>query len=624
MIVRRFAPLALALALSSVVFAEDFQSFTAAEKPRYRFDLTRTFYANDAAWEADLAVSRKLAQDLQSYRGKVADSGPGLLTVLEINRDLQERIAKLEVYRYLLYAADSTLEPKLTASSADIADLRAQVAFIGVELTRVSKDRLENLLHQEPQLGPFRFLLEQSSRYEPHTLSTAEEELVSRLSPQLFDWPGQIFQKLIDRTKFSDLATPGGPLNVYRDRDVLRKSSDRELRRTAMLKLREEYDANGDLFGFAMMKEAAAITANAEAHGFGSAFESSLFDAFLTPAQAESFFKTIEAFAPLARRYQALRRAHIQKVGHLDTVAPWDMEVVAPGFERPRFTISEATKVLTAALAFHGPAYSAALAGLLDPAQGRLDIVPGPNRVPGAFSWGSYATPHVFYDYGYRGYLEDVLTLAHEGGHAVHYDLIAANRVAPEYAGGPAYFTESFAMLNEFVTADYLVKNAANAELKTYYLEQLLDVMLERFFDIVMRSEFEYNAYRKIQAGEITLPADLDDLWQQEGLRYVGDPYSQYPFMKKTWAGTPHFFTSPRYYINYMFANLMAISYFERHLTDPAFDSRYVDLMVHGFPDEPIALLQKNLNLDPFDPKSIAGAMKILESKVTELETLYR
>jgi oligoendopeptidase F len=195
--------------------------------------------------------------------------------------------------------------------------------------------------------------------------------------------------------------------------------------------------------------------------------------------------------------------------------------------------------------------------------------------------------------------------------------------VPPVYSDGPAYFTESFAMFNEFVTADYLYRNATTKDDKIYYLEQWLSVAMRRFFDIVMRSEFEYRAYEKMLAQQITDADQIHQLWKDEGLRYIGEDYQKHDFLKYNWTFTPHFFNSPRYYINYMVANLMAINYYQKHLNEPDFDRRYVELMSNGFPDTPLNLLQKYVNLNPFDPAAVKDSMKIFEAKLAELEKLY-
>ncbi len=604
-------------------FSQGFEAVPASVAPQYRFDLRHDYYKDEAAYAKDQAEARALVDSLQPHRGKVGASGQALFELVSKLERLDTLTSKLYIYRYLLYAADTTLEAKFSAADQAVSEINSKAAFVATELRKLSKADLDRLIQQEPRLAPYRFSLEQNTRYKPYTLSSDQEELLSRLSPQLYSWEGQLFQKLIDRTTFTDLETPAGTQNVYRDRQLLSKQPDRDLRKKALLTLSTEYQASADLFAFSVIKLAGSLNAEATTRGFKDAFASSLFDAHLSTEQAETFFKTIADFASLSRRYVQLKKDRIRKTSGIPDPAPWDNDVVPTGFERPRFTIGQATDALKASLGFHGPRYAADLAELLDPANGRLDIVSGKNRMPGAFSWGFYGAPRVFYSYGYRGYLDDVLTLSHEGGHAVHYDLIDQNKVLPVYASGPQYFTESFAMLNEFATADYLYQHAATKEQKTYFLEQLLDVMMRRFFDIVMRSEFEYRAYQEIQAGRLTEADQLHELWKQEGLRYVGEDYEKHDFMKRGWAYTPHYFTSPRYYINYLFANLMAISYYERRLVDPDFDRRYVELMSNGFPDTPVNLLKKHLALDPFDPATVKGAMKALEGKLNELEALY-
>ena len=547
-----------------------------------------------------------MSDSVQKHRGKVGASGAVLLELATKLERLNILTSELYIYRFLRYSTDTTLEPQFSAADQQLSELGSKVSFVSTELRKISTGELQALLAQEPKLAPYRFYLEQNTRYKPYTLSPDQEELLSRMSPQLYSWEGQLFQKLVDRTTFSDLEAPEGKLNVYRDRQVLSKEKDRELRKKATTTLYAEYAASADLFGFSVLKLAGALNAENVARGFKDAFDASLFDAYLTRAQADSFYRDDRG---LRGPQQALRGGSGRRGSRPSPAStrwhPGTWTSSRKATSAPSSRITEATDILKAALAFHGEGYSADLAGLLDPQNGRLDIVAGKNRAPGAFSWGYYGAPNVFYSYDYRGYLDDVLTLAHEGGHAVHYDLITQNKVLPVYSGGPQYFTESFAMLNEFVTGQYLYERATTKEDKIYYLEQLLGVMMRRFFDIVMRSEFEYRAYQKIKAGEIAEPAQLHDLWKEEGLRYVGDDYNTYEFLKHGWTFTPHFFTSPRYYINYLFANLMAISYFQRHQSDTTFDGRYVDMMVHGFPDTPVNLLQKKLGLNPFDPATV-------------------
>ncbi len=613
----------LPFSAQAVLGDTEFQAIPVDDAPKYHWDLTKRYYAGEEAFQKDLAEARKIADDVQSYKGKVTTSGANLYDLAIKLERLSLLTQKMTVYRYLGFATNTKLEPAMSATDRDLSEISAKVAFVNTELRQLSDTDLEKRISEKPELAMYRFYLQQNTRYKPYTLSADQEQLLSRLSPELYSWQNQFFQRLLDRTKFSEIKTESGTFNVYRDRSILSKEKDRNLRKDSLLKLYDEYSASADLFGFLLIKTSNAINSGSSVRSFKDGFDSSLFDAYLTERQADAFYAEIAKYASLMKRYIQARKDRIRAVSGIDPVEPWDMEVVAADYKRPRFTIAETSDILKEALSFHGEKYSADLANLLDPANGRLDIVKGENRVPGAFAWGYYGAPFVFYSYTFHGYIDDVLTLAHEGGHVVHYDLIQENKVPPAYFDGPSYFTESFAMLNEFVTAEYLYKNAGSKEDKIFYLEQWLNVALRRFFDIVMRSQFEYTAYKKIQSGEISNPDQVHALWKEIGLQYVGEDYNKYDFLKYNWSFTPHFFGSPRYYINYLFANLMAISYYQQHTTNPGFDAKYVALMSGGFPDTPVNLLQKHLNLNPFDPANVKGSMQILEQRLAELESLY-
>ena len=609
---------------ATVIVAEEFQSIPSQLISKYHWDLAKNFYPSEAAWEKDLAEANKLAEEIQEHKGKVHSSGPVLYELAQKLERLNLLTQKIYVYRYLQYSINTKLEAQLTAADQAVSEIGSKTAFINTELRRISEQDLEKLISQEPKLALYRFYLQQNTRYKPHTLNTEQEELLAALSPDLFSWQAQMFQKLIDRTHFSEMKAEGGTLNIYRDRQVLSKETNRTVRKDAALKLYEEYAANADLFGFAFIKQAKTANSVAKLKNFKDAFESSLFDAYLTNEQVESFFQAIEKHASIMKRYIDLRKKRIKDISGIDPVEPWDMEVIPKDYKRPRFTIVQTTEILKNALAFHGPEYTADLARLMDPDNRRLDLVKGENRRPGAFAWGVYGLPLVFYSFAFHGYTDDVQAMGHEAGHVVHYDLIAQNKVPFVYADGPSYFTESFAMLNEFVILDYLYSQATDKKDKIFYLEEWLSVALRRFFDIVMRSEFEYTAYKKIHKNELTESEQLHELWKQEGLKYVGEHYEKHDFLKYNWSFTPHYFSSPRYYINYLFANLMAISYYQRHNNDPEFDKKYVELMKSGFPDTPVNLLQKHLKLNPFDPAAVEDAMRIFEAKLSDLEELYQ
>ncbi len=69
-----------------------------------------------------------------------------------------------------------------------------------------------------------------------------------------------------------------------------------------------------------------------------------------------------------------------------------------------------------------------------------------------------------------KGFSATPATVVHEGGHAIHRELMNAGGVSPFYASGPHWMFEAFAILNELLLEDRLYRTATDPRAKAYYL----------------------------------------------------------------------------------------------------------------------------------------------------------
>jgi len=158
------------------------------------------------------------------------------------------------------------------------------------------------------------------------------------------------------------------------------------------------------------------------------------------------------------------------------------------------------------------------------------------------------------------------------------------------YGDGARYFTEGFAKVNELLVLDHFVKTAANQQEQLFYLRELnsklASVKFMAMYWAAFATNFETEVYRRIKSGVIKKPEDIHQVWYEYGNLWSLD-FNKFPERKFTWAGTHHFFDASRYYSNYLFAWVLAVSVYERLQNDPTFADKYVSLMKRGFPDEP-------------------------------------
>jgi oligoendopeptidase F len=449
--------------------------------------------------------------------------------------------------------------------------------------------------------------------------------LLETLRPHLDPFDSDYYELILARTPEATVTIGHRELNVTNPGDYaeLLRLEDRQTRESAFRKRLAGFKNQADLFAFALFQKALLANAEAGEHKFGNAAEAAQFDSYLNPETVDAVLKAFQKHASLAIRFQNAEKAYQQKLLQLAHAEPWDLDARPTAIPEPRFVIGDASQNVIEATKVFGPDYQAELTNLHDPRNGRLDIVAGDNRKSGDFTWGAYGPSWVFYMQGYGGYLTDVVTFAHESAHAVHFSLLYKAGVPWYYGDGARYFTEGFAKLNELLILDQLAKTTKTQADRLFYLRELnsklSSVKFASMYWAAYATSFETEVYRRVKSGAIKEPKDIHEVWAEFGRLWTLD-FDSFPDRKYTWAGTHHFFDASRYYSNYLFAWVVAVSVYDRLQEDPAFAEKVVKLMKAGFSEEPAVLLRTYLGIDLADAKGLERIFDIVDRRLAEFE----
>ena len=378
------------------------------------------------------------------------------------------------------------------------------------------------------KLGTWRYAVDEIRRWRPHTLSEPEEKLLATTAPSALNWQFDLWEKAKD---------------------------------------------NRDLAAFALMRLARARNDYARLRHFHDAAEWSYFERHLTRAEVKRMLDRVAANAGLYKRYQQLRAARPRPA------------------TPPQFTIDEARQLLLEATAPLGAEYTAQLRALLDPANGRMDILPGPNRKRGGFSEGASGVDSVFYSGGFTGTYNDVRVLAHESAHAVQRQLMNASGVPMAYRHGANYVSESLAIVCELLLADFMAKRTGDV----FYLEQFLDGKGMVAFVAGAEAELEEAVYD----GTIRGPDDVDALTAR-----IGMP-------KEKWMSIPLMYEDPFYDVNYVYGALIGLRIYARLGRDP---QAFVAMMKNGDNAPPAVLLKRYFDIELDAP--IDDVVQMLSARV--------
>jgi oligoendopeptidase F len=232
----------------------------------------------------------------------------------------------------------------------------------------------------------------------------------------------------------------------------------------------------------------------------------------------------------------------------------------------------------------------------------------------GAFCEGHFG----FFMDNYQGYLTNVSTLAHEAGHAIHHQVELNHQESLLFGEGPSYMTESFSMFNEWLLRDHLMKNEKDPELlKSYENDALYEMAY--LWELARRAKFEMISYDRVAEGAIQDASGFDRVCLD-----VGNEYDLFfkntPELNVHWMRKHHYWSVPTYYINYVVAHVLALTYYQHYLEDPeGFSKNLVAMQAAGF-DRPAAQLLKDfLDIDMNDPAVLEGTFRLIRSRLDAL-----
>ena len=583
-------------------------------------DLARYYFETPAAEIAARADLDAALDQLGRFKGQI-DSAAQLLGALRSNDKVQQVYARHEGYLHLRCSLDRK-DAACDAREKLESDVDAKTAFLSPEVLAIPEDRLRAFLKQEPALAAYQFALADIRRDAPHLLPGPEQALLDEFQPQIGDWQYDLYQQIVSGISFGTVQTKSGALDVVRQRSLITADVDGKVREEGFKRRYAGFASQRDLIAFALIHTVQAQNLLAKTHHYADAPARKYDSLYVSPEETRSLLALMAKHGDTVKRYERVRSSDIERDYHQPAHA-WDMSAPMPGFTAPTTSLAQARSIFHDAFAGLGTEYQAGFDALLDPANGRADILPGgaPNRYGGGFSIGFTGNTSVLFYGRYDGTFKDLSVIAHEGGHATHRQLMSANRVAPSYAYGPSFLFESFAAFNELLLADYMAEHADQPELKRYYRERWMDIKgLDAFYG-AQDALLEQAVYDGVAAGTVRNADDLDALTLKTDGQLSQFPAST-PEMRTRWAMVSLMYEDPLYDVNYVYGGLLALKYYYLYtMRRDWFVPRYVALLKNGFDAPPAELLKRFLEIDLSGPALLNDDLALLNSRLGQLET---
>jgi oligoendopeptidase F len=320
----------------------------------------------------------------------------------------------------------------------------------------------------------------------------------------------------------------------------------------------------------------------------------------------------VEAYGPVSHRYYRLKARAMGR----DVLDQWDRNA-------PLDTSAPKTYGWDEAKAMVLESFSALAPRFADTAQTFfthpwIDAKPRAGKQSGAYSHPVTSDRHPYVFLNYMGERRDVLTLAHELGHAVHQTLCAP--LGTLLADTPLTLAETASIFGEGLVFEQLLARASKAERKG-----LLAGKIEDGLNTVVRQiafhRFETRFHAARLEGEVSAD-EIGAIWMAVMGESLGPAIKLNKGYEHYWAYVSHFVHAPFYVYAYAFGDLLVRGLMEKRREDPkAFAPLYEDLLAAGGTRTYVEALAP-FGLNPREKAFWAAGMKQLERLVDEFEAL--
>lgn len=585
-----------------------------AEQHRWKRD---DIFATIDAWEADFKKTEQDIPELAKFQGTLAESPAQTEACFKLADEIGERFQRLVVYAFMYRDEDSTnteaqgLYDRIQALGVQLSTAGS---FIEPELLQMDDGRIADYL-ASPELERYRHRMDNIVRSKPHSLSPSEEAILAAAG-ELAQAPSNVFGMFNN----ADLKFPtikdeeGNEVEVTHGRySRFIESTDRRVRQDAFFAMHESYGKWRNTLGATYSASVRKDVFYARARKYDSALHQAVHSDNVPVEVYTNLIESIHSRLELLHRYVDVRK----RLLGLDDIHFYDMYVPVVQELDLKFPYEEGAQMMLDSMAPLGDEYVATVRHGLD--NRWVDIFENEGKRSGAYSISAYGV-HPYILMNYEPNLDNVFTLAHEFGHAIHSHL--ANEAQPYHdARYTIFVAEVASTLNEHLLFHHLLKETTSPDHRRYLINKYLDTIRGTVFRQVQFAEFEMLTHAHVEKGQALTPQWLSDTYYELVKKYYGPGMVADEAIAMEWARVPHFYRA--FYVYKYATGFAAATALGQAVLDegqPAVD-RYLNMLRGGGSDYPLNLL-KDAGVDMTTPEPIMQVMDVFETLVDELEQL--
>lgn len=532
--------------------------------------------------------------------------------IIQQLEQLHHLLSRVYDYGELWFSSD-TQNQNAQAFLAQVEQLTATIQnrtiFFSLWWKELDDENAKRLMEQA---GDYRYWLEAMRHFKPHTLSEAEEKVINIKDVTGIQALRNLYDAITNRYVFH-LEVDGEVKELTRGQlMVYARHADADIRARAYQEMYRVFGNDGPILG--MMYQAIArdwYNEQVELRHFPSPISARNLSNDIPDDVVDTLLKVCEQNAGLFQRFFRLkaRWLGVERLRRYDIYAP----IVKADKTYPFET---AVEMVFESFQRFAPQFAEQAQRVFE--QNHLDSEVRKGKQDGAFcaTVTNDITPWVLVNY--QGKAEDVATLAHELGHAVHSMMAAKHSLFTFHASLP--LAETASTFGEMLLIERLLAEEKDEAVRRDILFRQLDDNYATIGRQAYFALFERQAHDLVRNGVSV--DELADAYLANLRGQFGDAVDVSDEFRWEWVAIPHIFQYPFYVYAYSFGQLLVLSLYKRYKAEgESFKPLYLQILEAGGSDAPARILSK-AGIAIEQAEFWQGGFDVLGEMVNQLEAL--
>lgn len=583
--------------------------------------MTDNLLATDIAWDLSelldgasiddlLAQANNRADQIETFRGRIHElNAPQLAEVMHTFGELNELIGRVGSYVQLQFSvntADEQVGALMQSIEEKVTLIQTRLLFLELEWIALPDDQASQLLNSS-ELVFCRHYLENQRKQRPHVLTEPEEVILhEKFVTGASAWT-RLFSELASLIKV-DLDGDSVSLEVALSQltDV-----DREVRKRAAEGISKALNEGLRTRVFIYNTLIADKATDDRLRKFDHWVASRNLENEASDESVAALVESVTSRYDIPQRWYKLKA----KILGVDRLADYDRMAPVVDFDT-EYSWDQSREIVWDAYNSFSPDAAGVVKLFFE--NPWIDAPVRPAKRGGAFCMYTVPSVHPYVLLNWTGKRRDVLTVAHELGHALHAYLAREQGVFHQTT--PLTLAETASVFGETVTLGRILSQVTDPRERLNLLAQKLEDAIATVFRQTAMFKFEDAVHReRREKGELSTDR-FGELWVSAQKAMLGDAVDLSDGYAAWWSYVPHFIQSPGYVYAYSYGQLLALAvYHQYEIHGTPFVEKYLEMLRSGGSLSP-GDLGKIVDCDLLDPEFWGGGLGIIERMLEDAE----